>query len=122
MVWGYANPTNPLVLNSRKIMEDYLGGTFKQVPEQYVNSSPTETASANAVPTLLIYGENDPLVSHLHGNRLDKKLDQYGIKHYDINLPWATHGFDWTLNGPGGQISTWSVMKFLETMLTREDN
>jgi acetyl esterase/lipase len=121
MVWGYANPTNPLVLNSRKIMEDYLGGTFKQVPQQYVNSSPTETASANAVPTLLIYGENDPLVSHLHGNRLDKKLDQYGIKHYDINLPWATHGFDWTLNGPGGQISTWAVMRFLETVLTRED-
>ncbi|RYZ27659.1 MAG: alpha/beta hydrolase, partial [Chitinophagaceae bacterium] len=28
MVWGYENPTSPLVLDSRKIMEDYLGGTL----------------------------------------------------------------------------------------------
>ncbi len=116
MVWGYANPTNPLVLNSRKVMADYLGGTYSQVPQQYVNSSGTETATPKAVPTLLIHGENDPLVSYLHGVRLGKKLDSLGVKHYDIYLPWATHGFDWTLNGPGGQLSTWCVMRFLEQL------
>ncbi len=114
MVWGYANPTNPLVLNSRKVMADYLGGSYRQVPQQYVNSSGTETATSKSVPTLLIHGENDPLVSHLHGVRLGKKLDSLVVKHYDVYLPWATHGFDWTLNGPGGQISTWCVMRFLE--------
>ncbi len=114
MVWGYANPTNPLVLNSKKVMEDYLGGTYEQVPKQYINSSATETAHINSPPTLLIYGENDPLVSHLHGVRLDKKLDSLRVKHYDVYLPWATHGFDYTLNGPAGQLSTWSVMRFLE--------
>jgi len=117
MVWGYANPTNPLVLNSRKVMEDYLGGTYKQVPQQYIKSSATETATSGAVPALLIYAENDPLVSHVHGVKLGKKLDSLGIKHYDVYLPWATHGFDWTLNGPGGQLSTWCVMKFLENVL-----
>lgn len=117
MVWGYANPTNPLVLNSRKIMEDYLGGAYKQVPQQYINSSPTETATVHSVPTLLIHGENDPLVSHIHALRLDKKLDSMGVKHYDLYLPWATHAFDYTLNGPGGQLSTWSVMRFLETVV-----
>ncbi|MEJ7589425.1 MAG: alpha/beta hydrolase [Ferruginibacter sp.] len=116
MVWGYANPTNPLVLNSRKVMADYLGGTYSQVPQQYVNSSGTETATPKAIPTLLIHGENDPLVSYLHGVRLGKKLDSLGVKHYDIYLPWATHGFDWTLNGPGGQLSTWCVMRFLEQL------
>src|SRR3954467_15004469 len=50
MVWGYANPTNPLVLNSRKVMEDYLGGTYKQVPQQYISSSATETATIHSVP------------------------------------------------------------------------
>jgi acetyl esterase/lipase len=114
MIWGYANPTNPLVLNSRKVMEDYLGGTYDQVPKQYEKSSATEIVQANAPPTLQIYGENDPLVSHLHGHRLSKKLDSLGNKHYDLYLPWATHGFDWTLNGPGGQLSTWSVMQFLK--------
>lgn len=119
MVWGYANPTNPLVLNSRKVMEDYLGGTYSQVPQQYINSSATETASAGAVPALLIYGGNDPLVSPLHGVRLGKKLDDLGVKHYDVYLPWATHAFDYTLNGPGGQLSTWSVLQFLK-LVTKE--
>lgn len=114
MVWGYANPTSMLVMDSRKIMEDYLGGTYPQVPQQYVNSSATETASVHAIPTLLIHGENDPLVSPLHGVRLGKKLDSLHVKHYDIYLPWATHAFDYTLNGPGGQISTWSVLQFLK--------
>ena len=117
MVWGYANPTSPLVLDSRKVMEDYLGGTYNQVPQQYVNSSATETPSI--VPTLMIYGENDPLVSHLHGVRLGKKLDAAGGKHYDVYLPWATHAFDYTLNGPGGQLSTWSVLQFLK-LVTKE--
>jgi acetyl esterase/lipase len=119
MVWGYANPTNPLVLNSRKVMEDYLGGTYSQVPQQYVNSSPTETAKSFSPATLLIYGENDPLVSHLHGHRLKKKLDSVSVKHFDVYLPWATHGFDWTLNGPAGQISTWAVKRFLIEVIGR---
>jgi acetyl esterase/lipase len=117
MVWGYANPTNPLVLDSKKIMEDYLGGTYQQVPQQYFKSSATETAGAHSVPTLLIHGENDPLVSHLHGVRLGAKLDSLGVKHYDVYLPWATHGFDYTLNGPAGQLSTWCVMRFLEKVV-----
>ena len=67
----------------------------------------------------MIYGENDPLVSHLHGVRLGKKLDAAGGKHYDVYLPWATHAFDYTLNGPGGQLSTWSVLQFLK-LVTKE--
>jgi acetyl esterase/lipase len=117
MIWGYANPTNPLVLNSRKVMEDYLGGTYQQVPQQYASSSATETATKNSVATLLIHGENDPLVSHIHGLKLDAKLDGLGVKHYDLYLPWATHGFDWTLNGPAGQLSTWRVKRFLEKVV-----
>jgi acetyl esterase/lipase len=120
MVWGYANPTNPLVLNSRKVMENYLGGTYTQIPQQYVNSSATETVTSRAIPVLLIYGENDPLVSHLHGIRLGRKLDSLGVKHYNLYLPWATHGFDWTLNGPGGQLGTWCVMRFLENVAFKE--
>jgi acetyl esterase/lipase len=119
MVWGYANPTNPLVLNSRKVMADYLGGTYSEVPQQYVNSSATETATAAAVPTLLVHGGNDPLVSHLHGVRLSKKLDSLGTTHYNVYMPWATHGFDWTLHGPSGQLSTWCVKRFLEQVVSR---
>jgi acetyl esterase/lipase len=116
MVWGYENPTSPLVLDSRKVMEDYLGGTLQQVPDQYHRSSATETVTSHTPPTLLIYAENDPLVSPRHGNRLTKKLDEKNRKYFAVYLPWATHGFDYTLNGPGGQISTWAVKQFLASV------
>jgi acetyl esterase/lipase len=119
MVWGYANPTNKLVMDSRKVMAGYLGGTYNEVPHQYVNSSATETVSRSAPPTLQLYGEHDPLVSHLHGVRLNKKLDSLGNQHYDVVLPWATHAFDATLNGPGGQLSTWSVLQFLQIVFAK---
>ncbi|HEY1023170.1 MAG TPA: alpha/beta hydrolase [Flavisolibacter sp.] len=120
MVWGYENPTSPLVLDSRKIMEDYLGGTLEAVRDQYMHSSATETVTTKTPPTLMIYAENDPLVSPRHGTRLHKKLNEWNIPHYEIYLPWATHGFDYTLMGPGGQISTWMVKAFLLAVLKEE--
>jgi acetyl esterase/lipase len=116
MVWGYQHRCNPLVLNSRKVMEDYLGGTLQQVSQKYIESSATETVATDSPPTLLLYAENDPLVSPRHGNRLTKKLEEKGVKHFALYLPWATHGFDYTINGPGGQLSTWTVVQFLRSV------
>lgn len=120
MVWGYENPTSPLVLDSRKIMEDYLGGTLDAVRDQYIHSSATETVTTKTPPTLMIYAENDPLVSPRHGTRLHHKLKAQNIPHYELYLPWATHGFDYTLNGPGGQISTWMVKAFLQAVFNEK--
>ncbi|HLA52969.1 MAG TPA: alpha/beta hydrolase, partial [Flavitalea sp.] len=66
MVWGYSAPANPLVLDSKKVMEDYLGGTYGQVPDNYKKSSPIEFVTPVSVPTLLIHGKNDPLVAYEH--------------------------------------------------------
>ncbi|RYZ28411.1 MAG: alpha/beta hydrolase [Chitinophagaceae bacterium] len=121
MVWGYENPTSPLVLDSRKVMQDYLGGTLGEARDQYINSSATETVTAHTPPTLLIYGENDPLVSPRHGNRLSVKLREKSIPFFELYLPWATHAFDYTLNGPGGQLSTWTVRKFLKAVLQQSN-
>lgn len=117
MVWGYENPTSPLVLDSRKVMEDYLGGTLNKVRDQYIHSSATETVTTHTPPTLLLFAENDPLVSPRHGTRLAVKLKEQGVPFFELYLPWATHAFDYTLNGPGGQLSTWTVRKFLKAVL-----
>lgn len=113
MVWGYSVPSNPLVMNSRKVMEDYLGGTYKQVPQHYADSSPLNFVSKTSVPTLIIHGENDVLVAYEHSVRLQKELNEDGIPNYFLSLPWATHGFDYNINGPGGQLSTFAVEQFL---------
>lgn len=116
MVWGYSLPANPLVMDSRKVMENYLGGGYNAVPGNYAASSPIEYADKHAVPTLIIHGENDPLVAYEHSIRLNKKLTANGIKHYFLSLPWATHGFDYNLKGPGGQLSTYAVERFLRNV------
>jgi acetyl esterase/lipase len=116
MVWGYSIPSSPLIMDSRKVMRNYIGGPYEEVPEKYVACSPLEFVNKLSVPTLIIHGENDVLVSPEHSRRLNKKLDDNHIKHYYLKLPWATHGFDYNINGPGGQLSTYAVETFLNTI------
>ena len=118
MVWGYSVPSNPLIMDSHKVMEQYIGGTYKQVPQKYHDCSPLEFVDKTSPPTLIIHGNNDVLVSPEHSRRLNTKLQQYGIKHFYLKLPWATHGFDYNLNGPGGQLSTYAVVRFLNVVAT----
>ncbi len=116
MIWGYAVPSNPMVLNSRQVMEDYLGGTYTQVPANYAASSPILQVNAQSVPTLLIHGKNDVLVAFEHSKRLNAKLNGLKVKHYLLTLPCATHGCDYSLNGPGGQLATYTVERFLNVV------
>ncbi|WP_428327443.1 alpha/beta hydrolase fold domain-containing protein [Mucilaginibacter sp.] len=116
MVWGYSIPSNPLIMDSRKVMDNYIGGSYSQVPQKYVACSPLEFVSRSSVPTLLIHGNNDVLVAPEHSRRLNEKLQKNSIKHYWLKLPWATHGFDFNLNGPGGQLSTYAVLTFINTI------
>ena len=118
MIWGYKHPASRLVFNSCQIIEDYFGGTYDEVPDVYKNGSPIEwVKDAHTLPTLLIHGPNDPLVAYEHSIRLEKEFKKYGVKYFFLSLPWATHGCDYTLNGPSGQLSTYTVKRFLEAVL-----
>lgn len=119
MVWGYSLPANPLVFDSRKVMVDYLGGTYEQVPQQYFNSSAIEFVTPQSPPTLLIHGPLDPLVAYEHSVRLDKKLEANKVPHYFLSLPCGTHGCDYTLNGPSGQVATYAVLHFIESICNK---
>lgn len=118
MVWGYSVPSNPLVMNSRGVMDAYLGGAYNKVPQNYEQSSPIRFVDQFSIPTLIIHGENDVLVAYEHSNKLNNKLNDAGVAHYWLKLPWATHGFDYNLNGPGGQLSTYAVEHFLKAVTT----
>ena len=119
MIWGYMTPTNPLVMNSREVLAKYIGGHYPQMPDKYVASSPIEFVNEQTVPTLIFHGQIDALVFDEHSRRLASKLEQHGIPHYFLGLPWATHGFDYSLNGPGGQLSTYAIHYFLN-VVTRQ--
>lgn len=114
MAWGYAHPANPLVLDTRGIMTAYLGGSPASVPEAYAASSAITTVTRSSPPTLMIHGRNDPLVPYGNSKRLNELLDSLGVRHFYLDLPWATHGCDYSLNGPSGQLSTYTIERFLQ--------
>ncbi len=116
MIWGYKHPNNPLVMNSCKVMEDFLGGTYDQVPQKYAESSPLELVTPSIPPTLIIHGEIDPLVAYKHSPRLIEKLQTAGAKYYFLSIPWGTHGCDYTLNGPSGQLTTYVIERFMKVV------
>jgi acetyl esterase/lipase len=121
MIWGYSMPVNSYVMDSKKVLEDFLGGPYSKVPQNYFASSPVEVVSRKSVPTLIIHGENDALVDYEHSRRLVKKLADNQVPHYLLTLPWATHGCDYTINGPSGQLTTYAVGYFAKHVVRTVD-
>ncbi len=116
MVWGARIKGNPLVLNTDKVFTDYLGGLIDQVPQKYSEAGAVDHINKNSTPTLIIHGAHDAMVAYEHSQRLDKKLEENNVQHYFLNLPWATHGCDYNINGPSGQITTFAIERFLNSV------
>ncbi|WP_262149578.1 alpha/beta hydrolase [Chryseobacterium foetidum] len=112
MPWSYKNPDNPLIMDSREVQRDFLGGTPEEVPEKYIAESPIFHVNANTTPTLLAHGCLDAHVWHIQSEMLKKELDKHHVKNYLLTIPWGTHGFEYNLNGPAGQLSMYSVERF----------
>jgi acetyl esterase/lipase len=101
------------VLNSPQLLKNFLGGTPATARANYDSASPILYAGKSSPPTLLIHGRLDTLVWHRQSERLAQKLQEAGVKHVFVSLPWATHAFEYNLNGPGGQLSTYAIEWFL---------
>jgi len=115
--YGYDHPTNPRVINSTEILQNFLAGTPKTVPAAYREASPVNFVGPSTPPTLLIHGVKDELVSVHQSERLDSKLAQAGRPHLFLRFPWATHGCDYFFQGPCGQISTYAIERFLANVM-----
>jgi acetyl esterase/lipase len=98
-------------------MVNYLGGTYETHPQAYVASSPVEHLSAATVPTLSLHGRPDVLVSYQHTVHMREKLGPLGVRHFEVDLPWAAHGFDFVFRGPGSQISLYFIERFLAAVV-----
>jgi acetyl esterase/lipase len=116
MVWGATSRSNKWVLDTGKIFFNYLGAPYAEAPERYVAASPCAQVKAGAPPTLLVHGRLDSLVSFEHTKRLNRLLAEKGVAHYLLSLPFSTHGFDYSLRGPGGQASLYVVERFLQAV------
>jgi acetyl esterase/lipase len=101
------------ILNSLQLLRHYLGGTPAEARGNYDSASGILLANHESPPTLLLHGQRDELVWFRQSQRLSARLDELGVPHLFVQLPWATHAFDYNFSGPGGQISTYAVDAFL---------
>ena len=80
----------------------------------YDGASGTVLAGADTPPTLLMHGELDTIVPMDQSERMSQRLEELGVRHVLIRVPWATHGFDYIrFNSPGGQVAAYSIEYFL---------
>jgi acetyl esterase/lipase len=114
---AYANPSAPGVLDSCRVLENYLGGTPAEVPDAYAHASPINFVDDTTPPTLLIHGGLDPIVAPFHSEELTARLQDSARPNLYLYLPWATHGCDANLSGPSGQLSLYAIERFLGSVL-----
>ncbi len=113
MIYGYNEPHNQLVMKHHQVLEDFLGGTPQQAHAQYIAASPVTQVTANSIPALLVHGYLDQHVHYAESERMAAALERYHVPHLLLGLPWATHGCEYSLNGPSGQLAVYSAERFM---------
>ncbi len=117
LLFGYEVAEETDLINSRHLIEDELGGSPDQAISKFADSSFLNYVSDKFPPTLMLHGVPDTLSWYKHSERLLRRLKWAKVPSSFVKLPWAAHGFDFNLNGPGGQISTFAIEVFLNKYL-----
>ena len=116
MPFAYSVSREDDALNSIKLMKQYFGGP-PDTPERkalYDSASGQLLARPDSPPALLIHGYPDTLVWYRHSRRLTARLQEIGVPVTHLELPWATHAFDFNPDGPAGQLTDAAIAEFLE--------
>jgi acetyl esterase/lipase len=113
MLYAYDEPHNILVMDHQMVLRDYLGGSPQQVRQQYIDASPVTQVTPNSIPALIVHGNIDEHVHFVESERMAAELEKNGVPHLLLALPWATHGCEYTLNGPSGQLAIYSAERFM---------
>jgi acetyl esterase/lipase len=101
------------VLNSLKLLRQYLGGDPEDATAAYESASAIHFVNETTPPTLLMHGALDSLVWVEQSRRLRRRLVEAKVSCQYIELPCATHAFDYFPSTPGGQLSMQQVLNFL---------
>ncbi len=113
MVFSWRGSYEGDMLDSPKLLSNYLGGRPHECPDSHASASATLHAAKRSMPTLLLHGARDEIVWCLQIRRLARILNRAGSPHFALLVPWGRHGFDYRLRGPGGRIAWKSLTGFL---------
>ncbi len=84
--------SNPFLFS---MVENATGVNYFSNPNFYVQLSPLYRATSNSAPTILLYGNADPLIPTTQGQDMHEKLNQLGV-YNEFKLYSGGHG-DWAL-------------------------
>jgi acetyl esterase/lipase len=112
-IWGWEHPTNTRVYDSFAVLRNFLHGEPSEIRDAYIAASPINYIGSHTIPTLLLHGSMDPLVSVKQSERLDSALSLMKRPHLLVEMPWATHGCDYVFFGPCGQTVTFAIERFV---------
>jgi acetyl esterase/lipase len=101
------------VLKSPTLLRKFLGGTPETAAAAYNSASGILLVGPGSPPTLLVHGTIDTLVWHKQSERLASRLQEAGVPHVLVSLPWATHALEFNPGGPSGQLTLFAVKWYL---------
>ena len=110
---GYYNPPVPNPINSKIVLNNFLGGTPQELPELYKQASPVNYPRPNLPVSLLIYGKRDHVVRNTFGRQLFDKLQATDNTALWLEIPWAEHAFDIVFFGVSNQLALYYTERFL---------
>ena len=97
--------------------ERMVGGTPEDLPQEYEAMSAIHRITADTPPTLVITAGHDLFLDPEDNRRLVARLDEAGVSHDHLELPWTEHMFDLNWGGFASQIARHSVNGFLHEHL-----
>ncbi len=116
LIWSFDNPANERVINGKKTLSQFLGGSpheSEEMRERFLLASPDSHVNNQTTPTLLIHGGRDQLVRNENMNLLGDKLEEAKVPHETVYISYAQHGFDYNFDGWGAQIVQPILLDFL---------
>ena len=96
---GPTNFTDEAYINSGNtelelLATTFLGDTFQNNPDLYVDASPISHVNENSAPTILFYGGNDPLIPVSQGEGLKNILIEFEVQYEYTLYPNEGHGWE----------------------------
>ncbi|WP_052055746.1 alpha/beta hydrolase [Myxosarcina sp. GI1] len=113
LVEGYREPPVPDPIDTRKVLENFLGGTPESHLDLYQQASPINYVKPNLPPSLFIYPERDHLVQAKYGRQIYDKLQTTDSLAILLTIPWAEHAFDAVFKGVSNQLALYYTERFI---------
>jgi acetyl esterase/lipase len=110
---GYAHPPFPDPIDTRAVLEAFLGGSPDKLPDLYRVASPISYVKRPLPPTLLVHGSRDSVVQFKYAQQMYKRLRAIGNTAVLLEIPWAEHAFDAIFQGPSNQLALYYTERFL---------